>query len=551
MVAGMARLEALFMVRSVLVLAGLLAGLLIVGGWYLPGQVQPLWWEADWRIGGGQLLLAMTVLAAAQLAAGRSRRAGMTDLYASFPGSSSTRTLAHLVGLAGLLPASALLAGVGVLIVDLHDAIGSPSALVLAGGVLLVIAAGAAGITIGTRFSHPLAGLLGALVLFLPEAVIHILPGWSLWLIPWELTGDQLGSLPAPLAGYPPAGAHAAELAGIAVLAATVGLIITSRGARARLSVTTAGLLAVAVICVAGAVQLGPIPVAGLNRLAAEVANPGSVQRCTDDGQVRFCLYPGFGSELSPFEKPVNEVLALLPVRPGRVLTMRQVVLVNFTDVGLTHGQPQQQMARWTAQMLDAPGNHYPTTTAMYVPVGAWPASGGALAAVDFAVALTTAQWAVGFSPTSQDNPCVALGQAREAVAIWLAIRATHGAAGVLQTGLKSGGSYDTSFVHNATVVMWPNPGEFTAVTGFGPQSTAEGYLLAKAMTALPEQQVARVLDERWATWLNWHSTDAQLAAALGIQLPSAPVLAIPEPHPGARMIVTGSLPPQSQVCTA
>src|SRR5580700_12003097 len=92
MTAVLARIEALFMLRSVLVLAGLLAGLLMIGGWYWQGDVQPLWWEADWRIGGGQLLLAMAVLPAAQLAAGRSRRAAMTDLYASFPGSAGTRT---------------------------------------------------------------------------------------------------------------------------------------------------------------------------------------------------------------------------------------------------------------------------------------------------------------------------------------------------------------------------------------------------------------------------------------------------------------------------
>ena len=35
---------------------------------------------------------------------------------------------------------------------------------------------------------------------------------------------NQLASLPGPLAGYPPAGAHALELAGLAVLAGIVAL---------------------------------------------------------------------------------------------------------------------------------------------------------------------------------------------------------------------------------------------------------------------------------------------------------------------------------------
>jgi hypothetical protein len=45
-------------------------------------------------------------------------------------------------------------------------------------------------------------------------------------------------------------------------------------------------------------------------------------------------------------------------------------------------------------------------------------------------------------------------------------------------------------------------------------------------MTGLPERKVSQVLKDRWATWLNGRTTSAQLAAALGIQMPTAP------PHP-------------------
>ena len=56
---------------------------------------------------------------------------------------------------------------------------------------------------------------------------------------------------------------------------------------------------------------------------------------------------------------------------------------------------------------------------------------------------------------------------------------------------------------------------------GGGPQYTAAGYLLAHAMANLPEQTVRHVLMDAWGRWLNWHTTDAQLAAALGIPMPS------------------------------
>ena len=80
---------------------------------------------------------------------------------------------------------------------------------VLAGGLLLVIAAGAAGIAIGTRFPHPLAGVLGALALFMTAATTHLASGAGIWLLPSAILQNQLGGLPGPLAGYPPAGAHA------------------------------------------------------------------------------------------------------------------------------------------------------------------------------------------------------------------------------------------------------------------------------------------------------------------------------------------------------
>ena len=187
---ALARTEAFLLARSLLVLAGLVAGGLLI--WLLIHPVQPLWWNAAWEIGDGQFALAIGVLVAAQLAAGRARRNGMADLYASFPATAGTRTLAHLAGLVGAVPASLLLMGVAAVAVQLRGAIGAPGIVVLAGGLLLVIAAGAAGIAIGTRFPHPLAGLLGALALFLSSTLFQ---GGIIWLLPWEIKQDDLGEL--------------------------------------------------------------------------------------------------------------------------------------------------------------------------------------------------------------------------------------------------------------------------------------------------------------------------------------------------------------------
>ncbi len=545
---ALARAEAFLLARSLLILAGLLAGGAVV--WLLIGRTEPLWWNVGWRIGSGQLVIGMTVLVAAQLAAGRARRNAMGDLYASFPATAGTRTLGHLAGLVGAAPASLLLIAAAAVVVQLHGAIGTPGVAVLAAGLLLVFAAGAAGIAIGARFPHPLAGVLGALVLFLSSGQSHLPGAAGLWLYPWPSFSDQLADLPGPLAGYPPAGGHALELAGLAVLAGAVALAVTISPARARGWLAAPGIIAVAVICIAGALQLRPIPTADLNHLVREVANPASVQRCTTASQVRYCLYPGFGSLLPPLEAPVNAVLARLPARPGQPLTVRQVVSLSLPDHALTRGQPERELSQWDAQLQRSPGNASAApASAIYLPVGNWPAPGGQLADAHFDLALATAEWAVhlpGTNVSSAGGPqCVPLDQAREAVAIWLAILATHPPASELQDGLGTGTTFSVADVGNTIIRAWTYPGMaggYVTPPGGGLQYTAAGYQLASAMTGLTEPKVSHVLASAWGRWLNWHTTDAQLAAALGLRAPSAsaPLSLPPGPANG----------PENPLCT-
>jgi hypothetical protein len=548
MVLGLARVEASLLARSLLVLAGLIAGGVMV--WVLNQTNQPLWWSAGWKIGDGQLVLGLTVLAAAQLAAGRARRDGLTDLYASFPAKASTRTLAHLIGLAGAAPASLVLIGAGAIFVQTHGVIGSPSIMVLAGGVVLVIAAGAIGVAIGTRFAHPLAGVIGALVLFLPQATSHLSSGAGLWLIPWDILENQLGNLPGPLAGYPPAVGHVLELAGIGLLAGVVALAMTARGAWARGGQIVTAVVAAQVIGFAAVAQLSPIPTAEVNHLVAGIRDPASVQQCSTDNQVRYCLYPGFSRDRSGFEAPVNGVLARVPARPGPRLTVGQIVASqDLATQYLLYGHPAQLVARWNAQIQQEPANA-PTTSAIYLSVGRWPAGGGRLAGAYFNVALSAAEWAVRLESASVGVSCVPVDQAREPIAIWLALLATHPPASVLQNGQ----GFTASEVHGHLVPDWNFNGQPDGqINATGPQLTEAGYLLAQAMTRLPQQKVSQVLRATWATWLNERTTDAQLAAALGIRLPTVPLPLGAQPgfqgQPGQNVV--GQPGPQNPVCTS
>lgn len=535
---ALARIEAFMLVRSALVLGGLVAGAGLV--WGVTEHTLPLWWDVGWRLGYGQMVLSTTVLVATQLAAGRVCRDGLQDLYASFPAPAGTRVRAQLLAALGALPAGLVLVAAAAAAFGWRGAIGTPSAAVLVAGVVLVVAGAAVGVAVGVRFPHPLAGVLAGLVWFGAFSQTNRFNGGVPWLFPWSFTGG-LGSLPAPLAGYPPAAAHAVELGAVAVLAAAVALAVTAIRRRHRASLVGVGVLALAAACVAGAVQLQPVSTAALDRLAVQIAEPAAVQQCTSTDGVRYCVYPGFESLVPTFRGPVEGVLAKLPARPAQGLTVRQVADRMLTDPALTHGHTEQQVASWLTRMKTDPFVA-PASGEIYPVVGQWPA-GGALPAARFDVALGTAEWAVGLPTATGDVPnvgqCVPVGQAREAIAIWLAILATHPSSSTLQAGLPGSGPGHGSYesVGNTVVATWAYPGNFDGYVAAGPEFTVDGYLLARAMTALPAQHVQQVLAESWNRWRNPNTSAADLAAALGIAQPTFPVPSLiaqnPPPIPG------------------
>jgi hypothetical protein len=552
-VLGLARAEAPLLFRSVFVLAALLGGGVLV--WNLTKSAEPLWWNAAWQIGEGQAVLAAGVLIAAHLAAGRARRDGLRELYESLPVGAATRTTAHLASLIGAVAVSVLFIGAAAVWVQIRGGVGTPSAAVLIGGVLLVVAAGAAGIALGTRLPHPLAGVLAAVVLFALFSESYRFPGAFPWLFPWTIS-DQFGSLYAPLTGYPPGGAHALELAGIAIGLAAIAIALTSDRGRHRMWLAVAGALSVALIGAGVAGQLTPVPSTDLNRLFRAVASPSQVQHCTSARDVSYCLYPGFGGELSALQAPINEVLKRLPARPAHALTVAQAMSVSLNDPPLTHGHTRQQLARWNADLQKAPINAA-AASAIYLTVGSWPAGAG-LAGARFALALGTAEWAVHLPPTalgvnSSGQACVPDDQAREAIAIWLAITTTHAPASLLMQDTRItrfGGP--TVAVPGQMIYQWIYPGEYEAYVSSGPQLTYNGYLLASKMVDLPPAKVARVLDGEWSTWLNWRTTDAQLASALGIQAPNINVPPPPtNPRPGVRTANPSGPIPIARVCTS
>jgi hypothetical protein len=557
------RAEAVRLMRSPLVLAGLAISALLL--WINRGTQRPLWWASDIGIGSALLAMAGCVLIATQLAAGRDRRDAMTDLYESYPAPAAVRTGGLLLGVCGPVLLAAALTGAAVGWLDSLGAVGSPRLWVLAGGLLLVALGGVLGVALGRWLPHPLTGILAAIVLGVIEIDLVLsfsepihLPGGAEWLFPWSQNAFLLTLLPGLTVPYPPP-AHLAELAGLIVLACVVAL--WRQLTRQRI-VVAVGVLCLAVTAWSCWLQAPRVPERTLATMVAEATQPTRYEQCQISSRTRYCYYPPFASLVPSWALPVSGVLDRVPSPGHGRLTVRQVVDTGFLNfplvpaAALTSNGPSVntpvagvlgkfQTALQTNPRVIPDNSGPPVYTDL-----SWARGGSSLAVDQFTLALSTAFWVTGLPTTApqvtvhgpdgswavESVPCLPVGQAREAIALWLAAAATPTARSAMPVASSSG----------ATEVgkQWIA----TEQAGFGwgaePQTlTAQGVALARAMLRLPDRRVEAALGARWPGWLSPRATDAQLAAALGIPLPhiAAPV----NPRSG----LGGMIPPPSPVC--
>jgi hypothetical protein len=496
------------MVRNPLIVAGLTGSAACI---YLNNFRQvPVWWSADVGVGAALLITAGAVLILAQLAVGRARRDGMTSLYDSYPASPAVRAGGTVLGVAAPAVLAAVVAAAGVAFLDAEGAIGSPRLYVLAGALLLVPLGGALGAAIGSWLPHPLAGLLAAGMLTAVEldAVLSVYsldghgPGY--WLLPWTWNRPLLNSMPSPVAAIPPP-AHLAELAGLIAL---VVAITVWRSLPAR---RITGLVAAASLVLTGWstwAQERPVPVSQVTRLVYEATRPDRTQLCSASQAVRYCYYPAFGPMVARWSVPVNAVLALLPARPGRQLTIRQ-------PSSLIAGPPLIPVHSGSVLSTVEAG------LGNYVNYASEPADsiltsqnwglGSAAGVSQLALTAQVATWAVDPALSIASGKCLPLGQAREPIMIWLAAAATTA------TRAAYPASVTTNMDNVPTQVgkVW-----ITSQFAADMQVTSQGLALAGEMLRQPVRRVEAVLAARWPGWLSPSITDGQLAAALGVPLP-------------------------------
>lgn len=174
---------------------------------------------------------------------------------------------------------------------------------------------------------------------------------------------------------------------------------------------------------------------------------------CQDRAGVRYCAYPTYRAWIAEWEVPVRGVLARLPAaaRDRELVVGQRVRPDNVTDLHPLVLERLDPTRVWPADGAVHPGLEW------YTPGN--PAVVLSLQRGELALAHQVAAWAVGLPPTAArpGRRCLAAGQARTVLAMWLAGQATPGAGRALRERAAAVG-YGSALTELATFDGYPDP---------------------------------------------------------------------------------------------
>ncbi|MFH9399184.1 ABC transporter permease [Streptomyces sp. NPDC017638] len=320
---------ALFEARRLLLRVPVLVALAGYTAWLVWHNLQP-WDEfpvlqdADRATQGGPLFVALAALLCADHAVLRSRRRDTERHFEVLALSRGQRTAAHALSVVPL----ALLVAVGVTVQFTWEAVkpgavghGSPAELLA--GPLTVLLFGALGVLLARLVPSAVAAPLLIVVFFLMFVAAAFPFGGeagAAWFAPVVGTANST-PFPSGLLGRPAAW-HALYLAGLALTAALLAVLLS--GARGR-TVRAAVAAALAVTVLGGAAQTREVPQATEAARQRASLTPEKEQTCVRRGATEYCAFPEWAPRTADWERVVRGVRSLAggPAQ-GRPLLVRQ-----------------------------------------------------------------------------------------------------------------------------------------------------------------------------------------------------------------------------------
>ncbi|CAN5263909.1 hypothetical protein BH20ACT24_BH20ACT24_06390 [soil metagenome] len=489
--------------------------------------------------------LAAAALLVTNLAALRSRRHGTDELYGSLAARPHERTLGHLLSTAWAAGAGMVVIAVDMLSLLPFDPVGSPQALELLVGPLLVALAGCIGVLVARWWSSVVAGPV-SLVALVAIALFFItsLPASSFdasspdrFLLPWAPLSLEWSV--APELVLRPAGWHLAYLIGLILLIG--GAALLRHGVRAwSLGVTTAAL--VLTVISAGAQLKGPTDeqVRALARLAEE---PEAARVCEVRSSVRYCAYPAYAPWIDRWAAAVTPVIEAVPPR-ARPDGTEVVQRLPYYGGDL----PRGVVLRLERDYESPRRNSIPMTTQ-------W-GRGSSEGEYELGLALVVARWSVGLPRSAKDvvlteedvanlrrvapappgeddglapgvqwGSCHLVGQSRAVIALWLAGRATAGSGATLR-GVLGPAPYGYAFSEGETRSVPLSEGailyELTNVDLYQPLGPYFQWGTAEAFHAVQllgrsDEEVLALVRRHWDTLIDPATPTRELENLLGL----------------------------------
>jgi hypothetical protein len=372
--------------------------------------------------------LGWFTIAAAQLVTTRPARTGADALFASLPAPEPTRTaglLATTIVTAGLV--AAVLATLAVALMERGDRVlaGSPDVSEIAAGVFIVAGAVTVGVALGRFLPHPLFAVGGAIAVIMIQARFFEPTSW-----PWNHDEASpvrffgfLGRTTSawPQLEYRPAEWHLIYLAGL------IGIMAIVAFARRGVPPTLGVALGLAVLVTAGGAfgqsrEPSGRAVAGMVRY---LEHPAAYQTCQDTASARYCVFRGrtSGPMIATWDATARAVLALAPTAGRRLEVAERVPTVlgdsNCAPIAFADTLPKAVQNRLAAERV------WPDDGVVHPGTGVLPCSDESVDGLFLAVQIGA--WSVGLppSPHGRDERCVADGEARSALALWLGLTAT------------------------------------------------------------------------------------------------------------------------------